>query len=477
MTPSLSAPRQLTAGPVRMTLVDGELRYLYLGDREIVRRLYFCVRFHDKWDTARNEITRCDVAEKDGGFVVDLAARAVTGPVNYGWSARISGTPDGAVSFATSGAAITDCQHIRRAGLQLLLGAEAVIGQPFVMTRPDGSALRQELQTRLDPDVMPMQFQKLSYTTREGVDVQAEFTGTTYGYEDQRNFNDSSFKFFSAHGHSYPTLIAGVRAESSVSLRLTGGPARLGTGRSLCARIESMTGGARVPRITEAGATTPDSLFITLNKNRATHWDSKLHTWGFTPAVNLYDDDTFMENAAAILAQIRTARVFTNPHGTDIGCRLDPVHFESLHPRPARDERNHTVFAAAWLVACVKYAALGAALDVAFRVGPGPVDAVRATLAARAGRAVLLVSITAPARQPVEAFGIVDPTGQTELWFANITGQPIELPVERVTPGQYAMRRVNAADRWDATSSHTIGVTRSLTLRMQPHEVCVLTPI
>ena len=100
------SPRLLTAGPVRLTLANGELRYLYVGAREIIRRVYFCVRFHDKWDTAPNEITRCEVTENAGAFNVELAARCVTGPVNYEWTARIAGTADGTISYSGRGAAL-----------------------------------------------------------------------------------------------------------------------------------------------------------------------------------------------------------------------------------------------------------------------------------------------------------------------------------------------------------------------------------
>src|SRR5271155_1963387 len=37
-------PQILTAGPIRLKYQDGELRYLRVGDRELVRRIYFGVR-------------------------------------------------------------------------------------------------------------------------------------------------------------------------------------------------------------------------------------------------------------------------------------------------------------------------------------------------------------------------------------------------------------------------------------------------
>lgn len=477
---SPAAPRQLRAGPVRFTLVNGELRYLYIGDREVVRRVYFCVRFHDKWDTAFNEITRCDVTAdaRAGTFSIALAARAVTGPVNYGWSAHITGAADGTIVYTVRGAALAECTQIRRCGIQLLLGADSILGQPYTLTRPDGSSMKQEFPVRIDPEVLPTQFRTLHYQTRDAIDVAAEFTGTTFGYEDQRNFNDSSWKFFSAHAHTYPTLAPGVQAEAAVALRFSQLPSNLRqwTPSPLHARVGSMTGGARMPRIVESAASTPDSLFIVLNKNRPALWDAKLHTWGFTPAVNLYDDDTLMENAPAILDQIRTARVFTNPHGLDIGCRIDPVHFESLHPRPARDARNDTGYAAAWLVAFTKYAAMGAAYEIAVRLGPGPVDGIRQALAALAGRSLRSVVVSAPDHPPVEAFGVVHDDLSTTLWFANTTARSLSLPVENIAPRTYVLRRCSDRARWDETTSLVIESSGRLTLTLAPFEVSALTP-
>ena len=467
------SPHLLTAGPVRLTLADGELRYLYVGAREVIRRVYFCVRFHDKWDTAPNEITRCEITERNGGFTVDLTARCVIGPVNYGWTARLTGTADGTISYSVRGAALAECTQIRRCGIQLLLGAGAVIGQPFTMTRPDGTSQRAELQVRLDPEVLPMQFNALRYTTRDGAEISAEFSGTNFGYEDQRNFNDSSFKFFSANAHTYPTLVPGAEAESTVTLRVA---ASASQPAELRARVGGITGGARIPRLVEAAASTPNQLFHPLNKNRAAQRDNKLHTWGFTPAVNLYDDDTFMENTAAVLDQLRTARVFTNPHGLDVGCRLDPVHFESLHPRPARDARNHTAFAAAWLAAFVKYAAMGGALEVAVRLGPGPVDQIRAALALLAGRLVRTIDVTAPSHPPVEAFGVVDADLATTLVFVNTTTHPQRLPIANIPARAHTARRVSDTALWGAVSLLSPTDDGTLTLDLAPYEVCALFP-
>src|SRR5258708_1292060 len=63
-TTQSSVPRPLHAGPISLKFEDGELRYLYVGQKEIVRRVYFAVR-DGSWNTAMPRFT--NVAVDDGG--------------------------------------------------------------------------------------------------------------------------------------------------------------------------------------------------------------------------------------------------------------------------------------------------------------------------------------------------------------------------------------------------------------------------
>jgi hypothetical protein len=68
--------RHVAAGPIRMKFQDGELRYLRVGQREIVRRIYFAVR-DERWDTVMPRFTRLQVdAKADAPPVEALAVRA-----------------------------------------------------------------------------------------------------------------------------------------------------------------------------------------------------------------------------------------------------------------------------------------------------------------------------------------------------------------------------------------------------------------
>ncbi len=98
----MNEERNLTAGPIRCKLVDGELRYLTVGDKEVVRRVYFAVR-NGEWATAMPRFSKMEVKEGNGGFTVSLAADCRAVGVDYSWSGTIEGKADGTITFRASG--------------------------------------------------------------------------------------------------------------------------------------------------------------------------------------------------------------------------------------------------------------------------------------------------------------------------------------------------------------------------------------
>src|SRR5689334_8262477 len=59
--------RELRAGPVRVKLADGQLRYIRVGDKEIIRRIYFAVR-DDHWRTPMPQFTEYRVEDGQDHF-------------------------------------------------------------------------------------------------------------------------------------------------------------------------------------------------------------------------------------------------------------------------------------------------------------------------------------------------------------------------------------------------------------------------
>src|SRR5579884_2660631 len=98
---------QLRAGPIRLKFQDGELRYINVGDKEIVRRIYFGVR-DPNWNTAMPKFTTMQVDRGDDHFTINLAADCRLDPVFYQWTGTITGTADGKISFHVEGAPAAD---------------------------------------------------------------------------------------------------------------------------------------------------------------------------------------------------------------------------------------------------------------------------------------------------------------------------------------------------------------------------------
>jgi hypothetical protein len=96
--------RPLRAGPLALSYEDGELRYVRLGDREVVRRWHTTVRDHN-WGTVPPRVLseRWDV--RDDAFRLELEAENRHGTIDFRWTGVITGDADGTVTFQMDGRA------------------------------------------------------------------------------------------------------------------------------------------------------------------------------------------------------------------------------------------------------------------------------------------------------------------------------------------------------------------------------------
>ena len=101
--PPLAVP--LRAGPLRLVFDRGELRWIRLGEREVLRGIYVAVR-EPGWATVPGahrgpRHRRPSPTPSASRFV----ARHERGDVRFDWEARIEGTADGRIVYAIDGAA------------------------------------------------------------------------------------------------------------------------------------------------------------------------------------------------------------------------------------------------------------------------------------------------------------------------------------------------------------------------------------
>lgn len=410
-TPPAAVVHHLAAGPVRLKYQDGELRYLCVGPKEIARRIYFAVR-DEHWDTVMPEFTTQVIEKTADSFTIRLAATCRNAVSDFAWSGTITGTPAGTITFTVEGGPERDFTS-PRCGLNVLFGSESLAGQPYTLTNHDDQATAGAFPRLVAHELLATRFAALDYQWADcGVRI-ALAPGSTFGMEDQRNYGDSSYKAFSGLALPYPAIKKGQHGNQTLVLEVTGkAPA------AAAAPPPALLTG-RLPRLVPVPREKAPS-FEPLNHDAPALAGKQWITFGFTPALHMPDNDTFMENATAILDQVRTLRAAA----PKAKFRIAPVGFDSPYPRHGPDPRHQTAFAAAWTVRMVKYLALAGVDEAAFAVAPvvaGPVlDKLRDAAGRPVAGTVMQPGLSATA---VETF-VIGGAGQSVMWLANLQDQP-----------------------------------------------------
>ena len=216
------ATRILTAGPVTVELEQGALRHIKYAGIEILRGIAFLVR-DSSWGTYSPDITALAVEEAEGAFVVRYQARCSDNDQAFAYTATITGTDNGAVTFAVEGAAESDFTT-NRCGFVVLHGLAGVAGEALTVTHTDGSKENTTFPLNIAPSQPVFDIRALTHTVCPGVTATCTMTGDAFEMEDQRNWTDASYKTYIrplANPRPY-TLAAQEVIRQSVQLDLKG---------------------------------------------------------------------------------------------------------------------------------------------------------------------------------------------------------------------------------------------------------------
>lgn len=409
-----SGPRELHAGPVRLKLVDGEVRYLTVGSREIIRRIYFGVR-DDQWHTALPRFTEYRVEDGHDHFVVHVAAVCDREAVHYRWTGTITGSTDGRIEFEAGGAPEVDFGS-NRIGLCVLYGIPSLLEQTFQTESVGGGAVKGQFPRLVSPTLVAKQYRKLTYTTDKGMTVTTTLQGATFDTEDQRNWGDTSWKAYAPLPYQYKQLKKGQELREKVTISVAGfnQTAQTEPRPGLVVRLGDATATARLPRIVESNRLKGPAGFSDVNMSRPKYQGQAELTWGYTPAEHQPDVDTKMENLAGVMYQAQTARSFA----PQAKLRVGPVIFGGDR-WPNSGEQESAALAAPWVAAFMQYAALGGVEEVAFAFKPGPADAVIKDIQSYAGEPVRPgVPGSGGLSLPIAAFA-VGPSDAPVVWVMN----------------------------------------------------------
>ena len=85
---------ELRAGPLRVDLDGPDLRYVRLGEHELIRRLYVAVRDRS-WNTIPPEVSNLVVHTQTNNFTVSFTCSHRQDEIDFSWQGTIAGSADG----------------------------------------------------------------------------------------------------------------------------------------------------------------------------------------------------------------------------------------------------------------------------------------------------------------------------------------------------------------------------------------------
>jgi hypothetical protein len=220
---ALPEQKPLRAGPLTLVFEAGDIRYIRLGPRELVRRIYGAVRDRH-WGTVPGRLTDVVLSSENDRFRVSYTSEHRVADVEFVWSADIEGRSDGTITFAFAGEARSTFVR-NRVGLCVLHPMRECAGMAASVRRTEGTEIEAsfpELVAIEQPVDGLSQLDSITYDAGCGLQVQIAFEGEVFETEDQRNWIDASFKTYGTP-LSQPrpvTVPKGTRLEQRVTMRL-----------------------------------------------------------------------------------------------------------------------------------------------------------------------------------------------------------------------------------------------------------------
>jgi hypothetical protein len=195
---------RLRAGPLSLIYENGDLRYIRLGQREIVRRVYVALRDRN-WGTVLPVLSEVQIERSDDAFEISYDAEHRQGEIDFFWRGRITGDARGTIRFTMEGQARSTFLR-NRLGFCVLHPSQACAGAACQIEHVDGTSEATRFphyiapQAFIDGRIHPVypfaELRAMAHEVQPGMWADLRFEGETFEMEDQRNWTDASFKTY-----------------------------------------------------------------------------------------------------------------------------------------------------------------------------------------------------------------------------------------------------------------------------------------
>lgn len=185
---------RLHAGDLSMVYDKGFLRYIKLGNYEVLRMIYFALRDHN-WDTMPGVIVDEKLDIRDRSFDISYTWKSTMSYFPFYWQVHIKGTEHDQVVFAIDGKATADVRK-NRTGFCILHSVPENMGKVCRITAPDGKIISGKFPRYISPHQPFKDIARMEWPMDEFGHASLVFSGDVFEMEDQRNWTDDSYKTY-----------------------------------------------------------------------------------------------------------------------------------------------------------------------------------------------------------------------------------------------------------------------------------------
>lgn len=215
------------AGRLRFAYHDGGIRYVSLGNREVLRGAAFIIRDHN-WGTFSAEMDQPSVCDTADGLRIALSGRCRHAGCDLDLEGTIEAVNDRQLAFSVT-ATMREDFRTNRIGFAVLHPA-GLAGEPVTVEHVDGMVDESRFPELIEPWQPFFAIRSLTHEVEPGVRASCRMTGETFEMEDQRQWSDASYKTYCRPlSEPFPFVVpAGEAVTQTVTLTLEGDAGRAG---------------------------------------------------------------------------------------------------------------------------------------------------------------------------------------------------------------------------------------------------------
>ncbi len=211
----------LRAGKLHLVYEAGQIRYITVGNREVLRGVYAAVR-DQNWDTVPFVLRDVQIDAQADSFRISFTSDHQQGNIHFVWHGEIVGTADSTVRFTFDGESLTAFRRMRIGFC--VLHPLMLAGQACEIEHTNGEVVQGMFPEKISPREPYLLVRAVRHEALPDVSIEVRMEGDAFEMEDQRNWSDASYKTYCTPS-AIPRPVdidARTKVQQSVTVRLMG---------------------------------------------------------------------------------------------------------------------------------------------------------------------------------------------------------------------------------------------------------------